>query len=331
MESKSKLTTVLCASACAAMLFAKPGWTQRPVSAGVQVRFSKSGTDRRLMESSGTLIFDDAARKLAVKSSEKPLELAYDDVAQVVFDSTRHVRGASTGKTIGLDTLTSIAKAGGPLGQVIGYSSDAAIELRRGMPVTDYWMQIDMKMPGGNIKPTLLEIATDDAGAVMAKAQTVFGNNVHVTDFPEVGKDIEKKTLKNARDKHTVKVDRINHPDPQLRPDKALVVVACPAVGVPGSSHWQFKLHAGDSVIAVNEPGTYSFAYLDPGEYQVVSQAAYLGGNANGFTMKLEAGSNYYFFQNVMPGYKTVLSRNAKEIVMYEVQGSYYSDWKRKP
>ena len=28
--------------------------------------------------------------------------------------------------------------------------------------------------------------------------------------------------------------------------------------------------------------------------------------------------------------YKTVLSRNAKEIVMYEVQGSYYSDWKRK-
>ena len=82
-------------------------------------------------------------------------------------------------------------------------------------------------------------------------------------------------------------------------------------------------------MIAVNEPGTYSFAYLDPGEYVLASQAE----NANGFKMVLEAGRDYFFFQNALTGIfknRTVLSRNAKEIVMYEVQGSYYSSWKQK-
>jgi len=333
MESRSKLIAIACCSAGVALLLAQPAWSQRAVFSGVQIRFSKSGKDRKLIESSGSLIFDDTLRKLIVKSSEKPLELGYDDVTQVVFDKTRHVRGASPKKHIGLGTLTNIVKEGGPLGQVIGGAADAGLEARREMAVTDYWMQIEIKMPGGSIRPALLEISKDDSDRVMAKAQMLFGNNVHITDFPELGKDIEKKTLKDASTKHTVKVDRINHPDPQIRPDKALIVVACPNVPVTGSSRGQFKLHAGDSVIAVNEPGTYTFAYLDPGEYEIVSQAGYLAGNANGFKMKLEAGGDYYFFQNVVTGglgYKTVLSRNAKEIVMYEVQGSYYSDWKRK-
>ena len=46
--------------------------------------------------------------------------------------------------------------------------------------------------------------------------------------------------------------------------------------------------------------------------------------------MRLEAGGDYYFFQNIFDGYRTGLSRQAKEIVMYEVEGSYHSDWKRK-
>src|SRR5690242_9018053 len=65
----------------------------------------------------------------------------------------------------------------------------------------------------------------------------------------------------------------------------------------------------------------------------IASQAGYLGGNANGFKMKLDAGSDYYFLENVVVagiGYRTVLSRNAKDIVMFEVQGPYYAEWKRK-
>ena len=33
----------------------------------------------------------------------------------------------------------------------------------------------------------------------------------------------------------------------------------------------QYKLHANDKVVAVNKPGTYIFAYLDPGEYVLAS------------------------------------------------------------
>ena len=45
---------------------------------------SRSGKDRKLIElQARSLIFEDTVRKLIVKSSEKPLELGYDDVTQV--------------------------------------------------------------------------------------------------------------------------------------------------------------------------------------------------------------------------------------------------------
>lgn len=90
-----------------------------------------------------------------------------------------------------------------------------------------------------------------------------------------------------------------------------------------------FKLHANDRVIAVNTTGTYAFAYLDPGRYRLVSQSE----NANGFVMDLEAGRDYYFLQNTFIsgwGPKTSLSRNSKELVMYELDGTYYSNAVRK-
>jgi hypothetical protein len=88
-------------------------------------------------------------------------------------------------------------------------------------------------------------------------------------------------------------------------------------------------LHANDNVVAVNRAGTYSFAYLDPGKYKLVSQSE----NANGFEMQLEAGKEYYFLQNTFQGalkWDTGLSRNSPELVMYELNGAYYSRWKQK-
>ncbi len=61
----------------------------------------------------------------------------------------------------------------------------------------------------------------------------------------------------------------------------------------------------------------------------MVSQAE----NANGFPMKLEAGKDYYFLQNVHMGMwkmQTSLARHSKELVAFEASGAYFADWKRK-
>jgi hypothetical protein len=340
MVSNPKLIAIACLSGCIALLLAPPALAQKTTFKNVMIRFSKSGKDRKLVEAPGTLIFDDTLRKLVVKSSKKPLEIRYDDVAQVVFDRTRHVRGGSAAKELAFGTLSDMVSGAGALGAAIGAAIDVGADVKRSsLPVTDYWMLIDMKMPGGSTRPTLLQVSRADSEHVIAKAEQLFGKDMHIALFSEIGHEIDKKDLKDAGAKHSMTVDKVNHPEPPIQPDKALVVVAFPNVAITGSGRWQFKLgqfklHANDSIVAVNETGTYSFAYLDPGEYLMASQAGYLGGNANGFKMKLDAGSDYYFLHNIVPGsigYRTVLSRNAKEIVMFEVQGSYYAEWKRKP
>jgi len=75
--------------------------------------------------------------------------------------------------------------------------------------------------------------------------------------------------------------------------------------------------------------GTYSFAYLDPGQYNLVSQSE----NANGFKIEWRRAGRIIFLQNTFEGIvkgRTMLSRNSPEIVMYELNGSYFSDWKRQ-
>jgi hypothetical protein len=49
--------------------------------------------------------------------------------------------------------------------------------------------------------------------------------------------------------------------------------------------------------------------------------------------MELKAGKAYYFLQNTFEGAvknHTMLSRNSEELVMYELNASYFSDWKPK-
>jgi hypothetical protein len=190
--------------------------------------------------------------------------------------------------------------------------------------MANLWIVIEMKMPGGGTKPTLIEIKKGDSSAVLAMVQHLFGDRVRLPETIRLGNPIDEKTLGDRGAKYTVTADRIDHPIPQIQDDKALVVATCPA-----KVHFEvnvvpvLKLYANGSVVAVNRPGTYSFAYLDPGEYELVSQVPGLVSSADGFKMKLQAGQDYYFFQCGL------LSRNAKEIVLYEVEGSYYSNWKR--
>jgi hypothetical protein len=216
---------------------------------------------------------------------------------------------------------------GGALGQVIGGLAGAAIEAKH---VKDYWCYIEYKKPDGSVQPYMLEIDKESSPKVIAKMQAILGDKVTVAEFAEKEEKIDKDTLKDLQSKHEMKVEKKNHPVPEIKPDKALVVVVCPplAARYEGKGN-QFKLHANDRVVAVNKMGTYGFVYLDPSEYLLVSQTE----NASGFRMKLEAGKDYYFLQDTFMGAwkaRTTLSRHSKELVMYELSGTHYSDWKRK-
>ncbi|MCL4488920.1 MAG: DUF2846 domain-containing protein [Chloroflexi bacterium] len=259
---------------------AVPLFAQPVVFQGLQVRFSRSPSDRRMVEKSAQLILDDSARRLLVKSPDRPLDVKYEDVTDVILDQRFN------------------------------------------------WCYIEYKRPDGSLAPEVLR-AENSWAALGEKLKNTLGNRVRVSETRE-GLSIEKATLKDRDSSHSLTVDKANRPIPEVKPDKALVVVACLplAARYAGKSN-QFKLHANDRVVAVNKMGTYSFAYLDPGEYLLATQAE----NANGMKVKLDAGKDYYLLQDVYFGAwkgRTSLSMHEKKVVMYEVGGSYYADWKRK-
>lgn len=290
-----------------------PVWPQQKAAfaTGVRVWFSKNAKDRRLVNKKAKFILDNSTRKLTVKNHDHPLEVSYDDIQKVVFDVSAHMDNHVLLATI----------AGG----IVGGGIEAAMH-----HVSDYWCYIEYKGSNGPIQPYLIEFPKDQSQISIERFKAALGDKVAVADFPERAKAIDKHTLRDLQSKDAVKVDKKNHPLPELKSDKALVVVVCPTLWIRNEGvGYQYKLYANGQVIAVNKMGTYSFAYLDPGKYLLVSQSA----NASGFRMKLEAGKGYYFFQDTFKGRlkpRTTLSRHSKGLVMYEVNGAYYSDWKPK-
>ena len=280
---------------------------QQLVVEHTKIRRRRSGENRVLVDKVGVLTFDDTAHKLMFKDEAgDSLDVNYDDVTKTVFEVTTHMRG-------------------GALSQIIGGIPGALIA---GKHVNDYWMYVEYRKAGA-LEPFLLEIQKESSDKVIEKATAVFGSRVTMWESPQKAAELNKDLLRDLQSKHDFKLDKKNHPLPELKPDKALVVVVCPALAAryTGVGN-QFKLHANDRVIAVNKMGTYTFAYLDPGKYQLASQSE----NASGFEMELEAGKDYYFLQNTFQGSwkaQTALSWNTKELVMYELEGAYLSDWKR--
>jgi len=323
----SKTVALAFAFLCAVLFLPEPATAQRIAFDRVRIRFTTN--DRKQSESSASLIFDDASRRIRVESGQKPIEINYDDVGQVIFDWRLRIQRRGTAKQFGLDAVTDLYRnVGGRGAESIGRTINDRLDATAIKEVTDRLMMIRTTTPGA-LSPFVIEIPIDDASQVVTKATQVFDKKVYIPDV-QIGYEIDKKNLADAKTKHTVTISK-NHPEPQVRPDKALIVIACPKPNITGSSGWQMKLHANDSVVAVNRPGTYSFAYVDPGEYLLASQAGFLGGNANGFKMKLDAGRDYYFLQNITAGNTTILSGNQKAIVLLEIGGSSFSEWKRKP
>lgn len=289
---------------------------QQVVFNKVKVRFNRSDEDRRLIDKEADLVLDDTNQRLIVKSIERPLDVPYQSVEKVIFEITTHMRGGALSQLLyGAAAVVPGASVGG-----------VALASRH---VKDYWFYLSYRQSGQDTKPYLMEVSRDSSDEVIEKAKRIFGDRVMIVDFPEKAMKVDKDTLKDLQSKHQLKINRKSHPLPELKPDKALVVVVCPPLAARYAGQgYQVKLHANDSVVAVNRLGTYSFAYLDPGNYRLVSQV----GNASAVEITLEAGKDYYFLQETFMGSLksgTVLSRHTKELVMYELSGAYYADWKR--
>ncbi len=287
---------------------------QKTVFDYVKIRRHRSAENRVLVDKLGTLTFDDADRKLTFKSDAgDDIKVGYDDIQKVVFDVATHMRGGAVAQVIQAAPLA---------GPIVG----TAIA---GSHVNDYWFYLEYEDHAQN-ESVLFVVPKNHSPHVIDKATSVFGPRVTVADFPEKGVPVDKDQLKAVKSKQELRVDKLNHPMPEIKPDRATVVVVCPplAARYAGKGN-QFKLHANGEVVAVNREGTYGFAYLPPGKYKLVSQSE----NANGFEMELEAGHEYFFLQNTFQGvfrWETALSRNSQEVVMYLADGAYFADWKPK-
>src|SRR5579863_937745 len=287
---------------------------QQTVFQSVKIR-RRSGADKHtLVDKVGTLTFDDTAHKLIFKGERhENLEIGYQEVEKAVSEVTTHMRAGGVSRAISFVEI--------PFGVMVA----SAIA---GVHVNSHWLYLRYR-DGDRENSVLIEAPEDDSVQIEGKTAAAFGSKLTVTHFAEKASDLTLRDIKGLKSKQVVKVDKSNHPLPEIRPDKATVVIVCPTLAAHrAGSGVQFRVFANDEVVAVNRLGTYSFAYLDPGKYRLVSQRE----NARGFEMELEAGQKYFFlqntFQNGLSAQQTVLTRNSPELVGYLVDGSYFSDWK---
>ena len=299
---------LLCAATAAA---------QQATFTDVKVRFVKSN-EREMDEKGADLAFDQAARRLRVKSGDRPLDVSYDDVQKVVVEVDTLGRKAGFGASfVGMF-------AGGLLfGNAIATSIDKPFD-------NDHFVYFEYKKPDGSSAPYGLTIGKQSVPQVLKALQAAFGDRLQVPGFDEKPEEMDKKQLASGKTRYRYLNTDKQHPLPELRPDKALVVVATPATIMrrigPEKRYGITSLHANDVLVGVTGPGCYTFFYLDPGDYFLVSQTH----DVVGLRMKLEAGKDYYLTQTLYAKgirLRSFLTRHSKELVMYEVAGSLWSDW----
>lgn len=278
------------------------GFAQEVAFPDVKVRFSRS-KDRLLVEKGADLVFDDAGKRLIVKSSDRPANVPYDKVRRIQLE--RSIRGTDPSLAIAF---------GGLVGAAIHDDTKLAS-----------WAYIEAE----DLQPLLVMIGKDSTARFREKVKEVFGDRVATVEYREAADKIEKNTLKEAKASYDVRADKQQHPMPEVKADKALIVIACPPINTRYSGKGNAKIYLDESVVAANEMGSYTFFYAEPGEHTLIPEM----GNASAIRMKFEAGKDYYFLQNTSIGWtspQTLLTRQSKELVMYEVGGSYFASWKKK-
>ncbi len=257
----------------------------------VSVRVAASARDPRLSGFASTFVMDDAAATLGIridKPQRRTLTVPYAEIVKVVAE---------------VETAAKIAPG--------------AIA-----PQKRFWFYFERK-PGSYPERFSLEMG-EAGGELLVKAHSVFGDRMQELAFPLADEFTNMASLSDLSINYSVHVVRPGPALPPIIKDHVLVVVICPAV--EGAKRETINLDADGRVIAANEPGTWSFENLDPGEYAIVAQAA----NARWIRVKLEANHAYYFFQEVLDGgERTGLSMHSKEMAQFELSGAAYSDWRR--
>ncbi len=307
----------LFATASVLLLLAAPADSQQATFTDVKVRFAKS-SEREMDEKGADLALDAGARRLRVKSGDRPLDVGFDDVHKVVVEVDTLGRKAGFGASfIGMF-------AGGLLfGNAIATSIDKPFD-------NDHFVYLEYRKPDGGSASYGLVVGRQSVPQVLQALQTAFGERVQVPVFPEKAEEIDKKQFASDKSRvHYLNTDK-QHPLPELRPDKALVVVATPATIMrrigPEKRYGITRLYANQTLVGVTGPGCYLYFYLDPGEYFLVGETF----DVVGLRMKLEAGKDYYLTQTLYAKgirLRSFLTRHSKELVMYEVAGSLWSEW----
>lgn len=269
-----------------------------------------------------TLVLDDSAHRATISPKGGPrIEFGYDAVAKVLVEPDVRIH-YSLGAAI----------AGFALGGALfGGSIAEAINSPAKMDLTVY---LEYKTAGGTLAPVVLSVGKEQSTAVLKRIDAAFGSRVALAGFAAVP---EKAEVGDLGARHLVKGNSTDHPIPELRPEKALVVVACPtgnglkAVRTDKYQNWGGYILAGGKILALNAPGTYSFFYLDPGEYVLVSHVRTPGSaqDAVGLRIKLEAGTEYDFIQTIYiaGNFKSVLMWHSRELVLQELASLYWADW----
>jgi hypothetical protein len=298
---------------------------QQSAFTDVNIRFVKT-SEREMDEKGASLVLDEASRRLRVKSGDRPLDISYDDVQKVVVEVDTLGRKAGFGASfIGMF-------AGGLLfGNAIATAIDKPFD-------NDHFVHLAYRKSDGSSASYGLTVGRESVPRGLKALHVAFGDRLQIPVFDEKSEEMSKQQQEAVKaqfksSKMTIRYLNTDkqHPLPEVRNDKALVVVATPATIMrrigPEKAYGIATLRANDVLVGVTGPGTYVFFYLDPGEYFLVSHTF----DAVGLRMTLEAGKDYYLTQTLYSkGIRpcSFLTRHSKELVMYEVAGSLWSDWR---
>lgn len=196
-------------------------WSE-PVAFNVKTYFVKEPGKRQLVEKDAVLVLDDSTRKLTVRSKERPLDTSFDDIEKVVFEVSARRRGGAWSQL-------------GIVGAIVAAQT-----------INDYWCHLAVQTPQGT-EHYLLEIPKDTSSTVIDRAKALLGPKILIPTFAEQPKAMRIEDLKARESKQDLKVERKTFLTPELKPDKALVVVLSP---IWSESILQTKLHANDEVVA---------------------------------------------------------------------------------
>ena len=243
----------------------------------ILVRYIWDMNDRYMYTSWAKLDLNDSSKQLTVKSKERPLNLKYEDIREIILE-----------------------------------------------PSFNY-VYLEYRKTDGGSENYMFSVEQEIWDQVVEKFKSSFGDRIS-EGLSLIGTKIEKGELKKPRDSYSVNVDKQNRPMGEIKSDKALIVlVSRPYHYRTRNMKYKYRLQANNEVVAVYKQNNYVFFYLDPGEYVLASEDY----NSSILKLKVEAGKDYYLFQDATAG-KAKLSIHPKQVVLYELQGTYYAEWKKK-